>query len=74
VRDEGQGFDPEGFDAKRALSDTERLHGRGLALIRHYMDDVEWSDGGREIRMVRTIERRARPPVEESSSSAPDPS
>ena len=28
VRDEGQGFDPEGFDARRALSDTERLHGR----------------------------------------------
>ena len=70
VRDEGQGFDPEGFDARRALSDTERLHGRGLALIRHYMDEVSWSDGGREIRMVRSIGRRTRPETESDASDA----
>ena len=60
IRDEGQGFDPEGYDSARALSNTERLHGRGLALIRHYMDEVSWDDGGRQIRMVRSIRRRER--------------
>jgi len=61
VRDEGPGFDPEDYDTRRALSDTGRLHGRGLALIRHYMDEVTWHDGGREIRMIRKIGGRRRP-------------
>lgn len=61
IRDEGRGFDPEAYSTEDALSNTERLHGRGLALIRHYMDEVSWDEGGREIRMVRNIGRRSRP-------------
>jgi DNA-binding response OmpR family regulator len=55
VRDEGKGFDPTSFDMEHALANPELLHGRGLALIRHYMTEVSWHDGGREIRMVRDI-------------------
>jgi DNA-binding response OmpR family regulator len=59
VQDEGPGFDPSGFCPQRALDDVQSLHGRGLALIRHYMDEVEWSGRGREIRMVRKFHRRS---------------
>jgi CheY-like chemotaxis protein len=69
IRDEGRGFDPVAFEARRALADTTALHGRGLALIRHYMDDVGWSHGGSEIRMRRRLVRRRPRPV----SSPPIP-
>ncbi len=60
VRDEGRGFDPKTFDKHGALSDTEALHGRGLALIRFYMDDVAWNEAGTEIRMTRQLNRKPR--------------
>lgn len=57
VRDEGAGFDPTAL-AERPLGDTTALHGRGLALVRHYMDDVSWNERANEIRMVHRITRR----------------
>jgi CheY-like chemotaxis protein len=63
IRDEGQGFDPRTLSAT-PLADTSALHGRGLALVRHYMDEVGWNDRGNEIRMSRRLavrESRSRP-------------
>jgi DNA-binding response OmpR family regulator len=60
IRDEGQGFNPADFEELRSLSSTTALHGRGLALIRHYMDDVDWAKGGSEIVLVRKIENRTK--------------
>jgi DNA-binding response OmpR family regulator len=57
VRDEGAGFDPRAYDPPRALADTTALHGRGLALIRHYMSKVGWNASGTEIRMLRRLSR-----------------
>jgi serine/threonine-protein kinase RsbW len=51
VRDPGAGFDPavvpDPFDAANMLN----RGGRGLLLIRALMDDVQFVDGGREVRM-----------------------
>lgn len=51
VRDPGSGFDPavvpDPFDAANMLNHG----GRGLLLIRALMDDVQFVDGGREVRM-----------------------
>jgi CheY-like chemotaxis protein len=58
VTDEGEGFDPEALKA-RPLGDTTALHGRGLALVRHYMDEVTWNPRGNEIRMVHRFKTRA---------------
>ncbi len=58
VRDDGPGFDPRRFVRREALTDVQALHGRGLALIRHYMNDVRWNDAGNEIRMARRLARR----------------
>jgi len=57
VRDEGEGFDPATLSA-RPLGDTTALHGRGLALVRHYMTEVNWNARGNEIRMVHRLRGR----------------
>ncbi len=38
IRDEGEGFDPLGV----TMPDCETLGGRGVCLIKHYMDDVSF--------------------------------
>jgi serine/threonine-protein kinase RsbW len=38
VRDEGNGFDPTGI----TMPDCNQLGGRGVCLIKHYMDDVHF--------------------------------
>lgn len=53
VQDEGGGFRPERVPD---CTTTERLalpHGRGIMLMRAYMDVVEYRRGGRELYMVR---------------------
>ena len=57
VRDEGPGFDPKPV-IERGVADTSALHGRGITLIRHYMDDTSWNDTGNEIRMVTKVHHR----------------
>jgi serine/threonine-protein kinase RsbW len=53
IHDEGQGFDRTRVPDPTADENLERLHGRGILLIESYMDEVEWCDCGRCIRMVR---------------------
>jgi anti-sigma regulatory factor (Ser/Thr protein kinase) len=59
VRDEGPGFDPSVLPDPTDPSNLERVSGRGLLLIRTFMDDVHHEDDGREIIMVK---RRELPP------------
>lgn len=51
VRDEGLGFDPSGIGDPTRPENIFRAGGRGIYLIRHFMDEVEYRQGGREIRM-----------------------
>lgn len=53
VHDEGAGFDRCRVPDPTAEENLQRLHGRGILLIESYMDEVDWCDGGRCIRMVR---------------------
>lgn len=59
VRDQGEGFDP---DTVANPLDTENLlksSGRGIFLIRSFMEDVELRrapEGGMEIRMVKRVQ------------------
>ena len=58
IRDQGPGFSPKGVEDRHNLGDVTALHGRGIHLMRHYMDDVSWSPTGNEIRMTLTLKRR----------------
>ncbi len=53
VEDEGDGFIRSAVPDPTAEENLERLHGRGILLIEAYMDEVQWMNGGRSVRMVR---------------------
>lgn len=57
IRDEGDGFDPES-QTQKPLAATSALHGRGITLIRHYMDEVSWNETGNEIRLAKYLALR----------------
>ena len=53
VRDEGQGFDPVSVPDPTAPENLTLPYGRGLMLMRAYMDRVEFSPAGNEVTMVK---------------------
>ena len=52
IRNEGPGFDPSLLPDPADPSNFGLASGRGLLLIRTFMDEVRHSSGGREITMV----------------------
>ena len=57
VTDEGDGFDPEAVPDPRCEENLYKPNGRGLLLMRAYMDVVEYNEKGNGVRMVRYRER-----------------
>ncbi len=53
IRDEGQGFDPSKLPDPLDPQNMEKISGRGLLLIRTFMDEVRFNDRGNEITMVK---------------------
>ena len=78
VRDQGAGFDPEEMANPLAPENLLKASGRGIFLIRNFMDDVQLRrapQGGMEIRMIKRVSaRRPPPPVRLSCASRPAPS
>jgi CheY-like chemotaxis protein len=57
VRDQGPGFDPSGLPDPTDPANLERCCGRGLLLIRTFMDEVSYNPTGNEMTMVKHRER-----------------
>ena len=58
VEDEGEGFDPSELADPLAPENILKSSGRGIFLIRNFMDDVQLQRGkhpGMEIRMVKKV-------------------
>ena len=53
VRDEGAGFDPDGLPDPTDPANLQKVHGRGLMLIRTFMDEVSFNETANEITMVK---------------------
>ncbi len=53
LTDEGNGFDPEGLPDPRCGENLYKTDGRGIFLIRSYMDVVEFNERGNSVSMVR---------------------
>lgn len=51
VSDQGDGFDDSEVPDPTAPENLEKASGRGLLLMRHYMDEVNFRDGGRTVVM-----------------------
>jgi serine/threonine-protein kinase RsbW len=56
VRDQGEGFDPQAIADPLAPENLLKSSGRGIFLIRNFMDDVQLRrspEGGMEIQMIK---------------------
>jgi serine/threonine-protein kinase RsbW len=59
VRDQGEGFDPDTVANPLDPENLLKSSGRGIFLIRNFMDDVRLQrapEGGMEIRMVKRVQ------------------
>jgi CheY-like chemotaxis protein len=59
VRDEGRGFDPSTVPDPTDPANLERESGRGLLLMRTFMDDVQYSPDGTQVTLVKRRETGA---------------
>jgi len=64
VRDEGQGFDPATLPDATDPANLERPCGRGLLLMRTFMDEVRFNTVGNEVTMIK--QRSAKRSVDEA--------
>jgi serine/threonine-protein kinase RsbW len=60
VSDEGRGFNPESVEDPRLGENIYKMGGRGVLLIKSYMDEVEYSRAGNSVRMVKFNSRHVR--------------
>jgi anti-sigma regulatory factor (Ser/Thr protein kinase) len=65
VRDEGPGFDPGGLPDPTDPANLERPCGRGLLLMKTFMDEVRYNDRGNEV----TMRKRCRSGISELNLS-----
>ncbi len=61
ISDEGPGFDPSGLPDPTDPSQIEMVSGRGLLLIRTFMDEVTHNERGNEITMVKRLTAEPKP-------------
>lgn len=53
VSDEGAGFDPEKIPDPTDEENILKTSGRGVYIIRHFMDEVKYENGGRKVSMIK---------------------
>ena len=59
VRDEGEGFDPDSIADPLSRENLLKATGRGIFLVRNFMDDVRLQrapEGGMEVRMTKRFQ------------------
>ena len=53
VRDEGNGFDPTILPDPTDPANLEKSSGRGILLMRTFMDEVVFNEVGNEVQMLK---------------------
>jgi anti-sigma regulatory factor (Ser/Thr protein kinase) len=53
VRDEGKGFDPKGLPDPTKPENLLKASGRGVMLMRTFMDEVSYNEIGNEVTMIK---------------------
>ena len=59
IKDDGPGFDPNSVPDPTDPANLERESGRGLLLMRTFMDHVSYNDSGNEVTMVKRRDKAA---------------
>jgi DNA-binding response OmpR family regulator len=73
IRDQGRGFPHKTEEKEHQLGDTSALHGRGILLMKYYMEEVSWNEEGTEVRLALTLKRRAAAPGPPTAGTRPTP-
>ncbi|MBU1260036.1 MAG: ATP-binding protein [Planctomycetes bacterium] len=60
VADEGRGFDSNHLADPRLSENIYKMGGRGVLLIKSYMDEVEYNTAGNTVRMIKFNSRHGR--------------
>ncbi len=60
VTDQGRGFNPDSLADPRIGDNIYKTDGRGVLLIRSYMDSVEYNNSGNSVHMVKLNGKYAR--------------
>lgn len=63
IADEGPGFDPRALPDPTDVSQLEKVSGRGILLIRTFMDEVLHNERGNEITMIKQLRPPSRKPL-----------
>ena len=58
ITDEGTGFDPDGLPDPRCEKNLYKSSGRGVLLIRAYMDVVEYNERGNCVHLIKYRTRK----------------
>jgi anti-sigma regulatory factor (Ser/Thr protein kinase) len=53
IRDEGPGFDPSNLPDPLEPTNLERMGGRGVLLMRTFMDDVLYNQSGNQVTLIK---------------------
>jgi len=53
ITDEGEGFDPRSLADPTAEENLQKPTGRGIMLMRAYMDEVRFNEKGNQVRLVK---------------------
>ncbi len=53
IADEGKGFDPDSVPDPTADENLEKPSGRGIMLMRAYMDEVRYNEAGNQVTMTK---------------------
>jgi len=53
IRDDGQGFDTRAVPGKGDLGSLDAESGRGIVLMRAFMDEVNYNDQGNEVTLIK---------------------
>lgn len=53
IRDEGEGFDVDALPDPTDIENLARCSGRGILLMRSFLDDVRYNETGNEVTMVK---------------------
>lgn len=67
IRDEGPGFDPSSLPDPTDPANLEKVSGRGLLLMKTFMDEVHYNASGNEVTMVKRAAHLA--PAEQEVSA-----
>ena len=69
IEDEGTGFDFNNLDDPTAPENLENPGGRGIFLIRHLADEVEFSKDGRRVELTFALTPGVESPAASTTSS-----